>query len=111
MTHEEDGHYPTRCDHGVSLGEECDKCDQWLAATQATTEVSSAPAASPALKEKPQTDSHEALVEALQHIAGLSAGWDADGSLGPKSPLSWESVARVSMDVARAALQKAGVTK
>lgn len=50
---------------------------------------------------------HEELVQALTHIASLSAGWDADGSLGPKPPLSWESVARLSMDLARAALAKA----
>lgn len=41
------------------------------------------------------------MVEAFKFIADLSAGWDADGSLGPKPPLSWETVARISLDVAR----------
>lgn len=41
---------------------------------------------------------------ALERIVNLSAGWDADGSLGPRSPLSWESVARIAMDYAKHAL-------
>jgi hypothetical protein len=44
------------------------------------------------------------LREALKAIGALSAGWDEDGSLGPKEPLSWESVGRMSLDYARAAL-------
>ena len=54
-----------------------------------------------------ETDAQEELArlrEALASIFGLSVGWDADGSLGPKPPLSWESVARIAMDVARNAL-------
>lgn len=50
----------------------------------------------------------EARVTALEKwhedIVALSAGWDEDGSLGPQSPLSWESVGRMAMDYARAAL-------
>jgi hypothetical protein len=48
------------------------------------------------------------LVKALGRIHALSAGWDDDGSLGPKSPLSWESVGRMALDYARAALQPGG---
>lgn len=87
-----------------------------LAATQPATEVSPAPAASPALKEKPQTDSHEALVEALQlaldHVSELREAW-ARGVLREGDTLGGMRSNR-NVDVesaARAALQKAGVTK
>jgi len=47
------------------------------------------------------------MLLALRLIAGLSAGWDDDGSTGPKEPLSWESVGRMALDHARAAIAKA----
>ena len=47
---------------------------------------------------------NEALRDKLQHIVGLSAGWDGEGSLGPREPHSWETVARMAMDLARAGL-------
>jgi hypothetical protein len=37
----------------------------------------------------------------LKQIEALSAGWDEHGSTGPREPLSWESVARCAMDIAR----------
>lgn len=37
-------------------------------------------------------------------IIALSAGWDEHGSIGPRGPLSWESVGRLAMDISRAAL-------
>lgn len=40
----------------------------------------------------------------LRLIEGLSAGWDEHGSTGPREPYSWETVARMAMDYARAAL-------
>lgn len=40
----------------------------------------------------------------LKEIENLSAGYDADGSTGPRRPLSWESVGRMALDYARAAL-------
>ncbi|HEX8030309.1 MAG TPA: hypothetical protein VF491_17665 [Vicinamibacterales bacterium] len=40
----------------------------------------------------------------LGEIVGLSFGFDEDGSLGPRPPLSWETVARVALDLARGAL-------
>ena len=40
----------------------------------------------------------------VRWIVELSAGWDEDRSTGPRAPLSWESVARMAMDYARAAL-------
>ena len=46
-------------------------------------------------------------VKAVLHdIVDLSAGWDQDGSTGPRPPLSWETVARMAMDYARAGLAK-----
>ena len=33
----------------------------------------------------------------LKEIEALSAGWDEDGSTGPRIPLSWESVGRMAM--------------
>jgi hypothetical protein len=47
------------------------------------------------------------LLAAHHWIAALASGWDEDGALGPKYPLSWESVARMAMDYARAAVAKA----
>jgi hypothetical protein len=47
------------------------------------------------------------LVMALCDIEALASGWDEDGALGPRAPLSWESVARMAMDFARAAFAKA----
>lgn len=41
----------------------------------------------------------------LQAIVALSSGWDEHGSLGPRPPLSWETVGRMAMDYARAALE------
>jgi hypothetical protein len=46
------------------------------------------------------------LLQTLRYIVQLSAGWDADGSVGPRPPLSWETVARMSMDIARGTLQE-----
>jgi CTP:molybdopterin cytidylyltransferase MocA len=47
------------------------------------------------------------LLEACESIVGLSAGWNESGSTGPGYPLlSWESVARIAMDIARAAIAK-----
>jgi hypothetical protein len=46
------------------------------------------------------------LLEACQRIVDLSAGWNKNGSTGPRHPLSWESVGRVAMDYARYALSK-----
>jgi hypothetical protein len=40
-------------------------------------------------------------------IVALAEGWDADGATGPKSPLSWESVARMAMDFSQAAIATA----
>ena len=39
-----------------------------------------------------------------QEIVNLSAGWDEDGSLGPKEPYTWETVGRLALDYAKAAL-------
>jgi hypothetical protein len=47
------------------------------------------------------------MLKAHEWIAALASGWDEDGALGPKEPLSWESVARMAMDYARAAIAKA----
>lgn len=47
-----------------------------------------------------------ALLEACKDIVALSAGWDENGSTGPRHPLSWESVGRVAMDYARYALKQ-----
>ena len=44
------------------------------------------------------------LIERLNWIVNLASGWDEDGALGPKEPYSWETVARMAMDLARAAL-------
>jgi hypothetical protein len=42
-------------------------------------------------------------------IVDLASGWDEDGALGPKEPLTWETVARMAMDYAQAALRHAAV--
>lgn len=41
----------------------------------------------------------------LQYIVEYSAGWDEKGSTGPKPPHSWETVGRVALDLAKAALE------
>ncbi len=46
-------------------------------------------------------------LDACKFIVSLSAGWDAAGSLGPKPPYRWRTVARLAMDVARYAVLKA----
>ena len=51
-------------------------------------------------------NSHDDLLEACRRIVDLSAGWNKNGSTGPRHPLSWESVGRVAMDYARYALSK-----
>ena len=38
-------------------------------------------------------------------IVGLASGWDEHGALGPKAPYCWETVGRVAMDYANAALK------
>lgn len=43
---------------------------------------------------------------ACEEILRLSAGWDQDGCIGPTPPLSWESVGRVALDLARYATRK-----
>lgn len=50
-------------------------------------------------------DEIEKLKKWHMEIVLLSAGWDEDGSTGPKDPLSWETVGRMAMDYARAALR------
>ena len=40
-----------------------------------------------------------------RQIEALASGWDADGAIGPKPPYEWETVARMAMDYARAALR------
>lgn len=42
--------------------------------------------------------------QVLETIVALASGWDEHGALGPREPLSWETVARMAMDYARAAL-------
>lgn len=49
----------------------------------------------------------ERLRKAMRNIVDLSAGYDEGGSLGPKPPWSWETVARMAMDFARAAIDAA----
>jgi hypothetical protein len=39
----------------------------------------------------------------LREIDALASGWDEGGAIGPREGLSWESVARLAMDYARAA--------
>lgn len=50
-------------------------------------------------------DEIEKLKKWHMEIVLLSAGWGEDGSTGPKDPLSWETVGRMAMDYARAALR------
>jgi hypothetical protein len=52
-------------------------------------------------------DAVQGLLERHRKIVALSAGWDEDGSLGPRRPYSWETVARLAMDYARAAIAAA----
>ena len=40
-----------------------------------------------------------------QAIVDLSAGWDEEGSLGPKDPYTWETVGRLALDYAKAGLR------
>ena len=42
-------------------------------------------------------------------IVGLASGWDEHGAIGPKEPFCWETVGRVAMDYANAALKDADV--
>lgn len=49
-------------------------------------------------------DEIERLTNTLTEIVNLSAGWDDEGSTGPKEPFSWETVARVALDYARSEL-------
>jgi hypothetical protein len=37
-------------------------------------------------------------------IVGLASGWDEHGAISPKKPYCWETVGRVAMDYANAAL-------
>jgi hypothetical protein len=55
-------------------------------------------------KTKAAEERERKLREHLQWILDMSAGWDSLGSTGPRKPLSWESVGRMSLDYARAAL-------
>lgn len=50
-------------------------------------------------------EENERLRKAHAAIVDLSAGWDEDGSTGPRDPLSWETVGRLAMDYSRAALK------
>lgn len=47
------------------------------------------------------------LLAALKLIANYEGDGDDGGMLAPKPPYSWETVARVSVDVAKAAIKKA----
>lgn len=38
-------------------------------------------------------------------IVGLASGWDEHGALEPKAPFCWETVGRMAMDYANAALK------
>lgn len=38
----------------------------------------------------------------IEEIVALASGWDEDGAIGPREPLSWESVGRLALDYARA---------
>lgn len=42
--------------------------------------------------------------EALRAIVALAESFDAAGAMSPKTPLSWESVARIALDLARSVL-------
>lgn len=46
----------------------------------------------------------ERLRQWHREIVALACGWDEHGAIGPREPLSWESVARMAMDYAQAAL-------
>lgn len=47
----------------------------------------------------------EEMRNVFDKIIALSAGWDDEGSTGPKEPFCWETIARVAMDYARSALK------
>lgn len=49
-------------------------------------------------------NAHEALIANSHAIVALTGGWDEQGATGPRAPLSWETVARMAIDYARAAL-------
>lgn len=55
--------------------------------------------------EKLQQENNK-MKKALEFIATFSAGWDKDGCVGPKEPFSWETVGRISLDIARSTLIK-----
>lgn len=44
--------------------------------------------------------------KAHREIVALAAGWDEDGAIGPRDPMSWETVGRLAMDISRYALTK-----
>lgn len=50
---------------------------------------------------------HAAMLEARRNIIALASGWDEHGAIGPREPLSWETVARMALDYARAAIDAA----
>ena len=52
-------------------------------------------------------NSHDYLLAMHEAIASLASGWDEEGALGPREPLSWETVGRMAMDYARAAIAQA----
>lgn len=48
-----------------------------------------------------------ALIEALKFIISFEGERDDNGTVSLKSPYSWESVARVALDIAHGAIAKA----
>jgi hypothetical protein len=42
-----------------------------------------------------------------EEIAALASGYDEEGALGPRDPLTWETIARMALDYARAAIKQA----
>ena len=52
-------------------------------------------------------NSFDDMLAAHEQIIALASGWDENGAIGPKEPLSWESVARLAMDIAQAAKAQA----
>ena len=51
-------------------------------------------------------DKIEQYENCLTEIMNLSAGWDNEGSIGPKEPFTWETVARIAIDYAKSAINK-----
>lgn len=51
------------------------------------------------------------LLDVLKQIASYEGDGDKDGMFLPKPPYSWETVARIAVDLARAAIAKADGTK